>query len=159
MKKCLHPGAERDYPAPAAEKDAERIDMSKFASATAAVLFALSLSGNGAMAQTQSAPQSGATAADAPPSTEDILTASIGCLATYDLVLSKGVTAKTEKTKAARQAAYNLYKQYSGKSDEDVAADVKKADEIFPGMVAQGTTKLEEFETTCDNAFMNNAGK
>jgi hypothetical protein len=127
--------------------------MPKFIPAAAVVLLALSFAGNGAMAQTQT-PQSGA---DAPPSTEDILTASIGCLATYDLVLSKGVTAKTEKTKAARQAAYNLYKQYSGKSDEDVAADVKKADEIFPGMVAQGTTKLEEFERTCDNAFMNNA--
>ena len=54
----------------------------------------------------------------------------------------------------ARQAAYELYKQFTGKSDADAQADVKKADEIFPGMIAQGTTKLEEFETVCDGAFM-----
>ncbi len=135
--------------------------MPKFAPAAVAVLFALSLGGNAiAQTQAQTPPQSDA-AGQAPaapseqqPSTEDVLTAAIGCLATYDMVLAKGTTPKTEKTKKARQAAYDLYKQYSGQTDEQVQSDVKKADEIFPGMVAQGTTKLEEFETTCDAAFM-----
>ncbi|HVZ30081.1 MAG TPA: hypothetical protein VG839_06775 [Asticcacaulis sp.] len=140
--------------------------MPKFIPAAVAALLAFSLAGN-AIAQTQQAQtptqsDAAASAAAAPsdqPSTEDILTASIGCLATYDMVLAKGVTPKTEKTKAARQMAYNLYKQYSGKSDADVQADVKRADEIFPGMVAQGPTKLEEFEATCDNAFMDAPAK
>jgi hypothetical protein len=125
--------------------------MPKFTPAAVAVMLALSLAGNGAAAQTQ-APASAAPSDTV--SNEDAIAASIGCLATYDLVLSKGVTPKTEKTKAARQAAYELYKQFTGKSDADAQADVKKADEIFPGMIAQGTTKLEEFEAVCDGAFM-----
>lgn len=136
--------------------------MPKFALAAVAVLLALSLSGNAlaqTQAQAQTPPQSDAAgqATAAPsdqPSTEDVLTAAIGCLATYDMVLAKGATAKTEKTKKARQSAYDLYKQYSGQTDEQAQADIKKADEIFPGMVAQGPTKLEEFEATCDSAFM-----
>jgi len=89
------------------------------------------------------------------PSDEEILTAAIGCIATYDTVVAQGKAGNdAAKIRAARDFAVEVYKEYSKESDEEVAADIKYADEAMPGLLADGKTTLEEFRAVCDAVFV-----
>ena len=89
------------------------------------------------------------------PSTDDIMAASIGCIATYDTILAQGKAgADTDKINDARAFAVEVYKEFSQETDDQVAADIKQADGLFPDMVAKGTTSLDEFRATCDAVFV-----
>ena len=129
--------------------------------AAASIIAALSLLGAGAVhAQTApAAPDSSSSdSSSGEPSTEDVLAASIGCIATYDLIIAQGKAgADTDKINAARAFAVSVYKEFSQQTDEQVAADIQQADTLFPDMLAKGTTTLDEFRATCDAVFVDTA--
>ncbi len=86
---------------------------------------------------------------------EDILTVSIGCTATYDIVLAQGKGGdRVEDIKKARAFALSVYKEFSGESDEQLAQTVQSADEVFPEMLKESGATLEEFQETCDAIFV-----
>ena len=86
------------------------------------------------------------------PSSDDIITAAIGCAATYDYLLA--TTPGDSKMQAARDYAISVYKQYSSESDADVAKDVVEADRLLAEMVTKGELTIAEVRPTCDSVFM-----
>ena len=88
------------------------------------------------------------------PADEDVITAAIGCIATYDMVLAKGAGLKAGAIRTARESAVEVYKEYSGLSDEDISAAIAKADQLFPSIVAHSQSTLADYEQSCNDAFM-----
>lgn len=97
--------------------------------------------------------QDGQDDEDDDASDDDILSAAIGCVATYDTIMAQSVTTRTAKVRAARQAAYEAYRDYSGETDAQILKDILKADAAFPSVLAQGDTDLEDYVASCDDAF------
>ncbi len=101
----------------------------------------------------QGAPQGAAPPpANEEPSGDDIITAAIGCAATYDYLLAK--TPGDSKMREARDFAISVYKQYSSESDAEVAKDVVEADRLLVEMVNKGELTIAEVQPTCDAVFM-----
>ncbi len=124
--------------------------MKTYIKAAASLLAAAALLSGGAL----HAQDASSSSSSGEPSTEDVLAASIGCIATYDMVLAKAPAGSDmSKVQNSRDFALQVYKEFSQESDEEVANDVQQADALFPDMVAKGTTSLEEFQATCDGVF------
>lgn len=95
-----------------------------------------------------------APAEDAPLTDEDVLTVAIGCIATYDTVVAQGKAGGDAASIAtARKMAVDVYKEFSGESDEEVASDIAESAKIFPEMLKTADVTLEEFRETCDAIF------
>ena len=103
------------------------------------------------------AAQSSSSSSDGSPSQEDLenaLTMSIGCIATYDMILAKGAGAKTAKITTARDFARQMYTVISGETDQQVADDIKVADPKLADALSKDGTSAAQLETTCDSLFM-----
>ncbi|EGF89826.1 hypothetical protein ABI_42490 [Asticcacaulis biprosthecium C19] len=99
--------------------------------------------------------QDAAAPSESEVSAEEVLTVSIGCIATYDTVVAQGKAgARAADIQKARGFAVEIYKEFSGESDEEVAADIQKAGELFPDMLKDSGTTLEDFQQTCDAIFL-----
>ncbi|ESQ74643.1 hypothetical protein [Asticcacaulis sp. AC402] len=86
--------------------------------------------------------------------TEDVLTVSIGCIATYDTLIAQGKAgARAAEIQKARAFAVSVYKEFSGETDEEVASDIAMADQAFPEMLKDSTITVESFQETCDAIF------
>ncbi len=104
--------------------------------------------------QAQTAGASSSSSDSSSVSDEDIMTVSIGCIATYDILLAKGQDDKTAARTAARDAARKIYMAYSGEKDEDVDADIKLADQMLADDIAKNNGKPEDYAGLCDSVFI-----
>jgi len=82
----------------------------------------------------------------------------IGCVATYDLILSagKGKIKAEESLRHARDAALDAFRQDSDLPEAQVRDDVAQADHMLPDMLQQTHQTLAQYKTACDAAFMAN---
>lgn len=105
--------------------------------------------------QAQTAGASSSSSSDSSGvSDEDILTISIGCIATYDLLLAKPADDKTAARTEARAAARKVYMAYSGEKDEDVDADIKLADQMLTDDITKNNGNASDYAGLCDSVFI-----
>ena len=86
------------------------------------------------------------------------VTADIGCVATYDVILAagKGRIKAEESLRRARDAALDAFRTDSDLPEADVRAAVAQADQALPGLLKQANQNLAEYKAACDAAFMAN---
>ncbi len=86
------------------------------------------------------------------------VTADIGCVATYDVILAagKGRIKAQESLRHAREAALDAFRTDSDLPEADVRAAVAQADQALPDLLKQANESLAEYKAACDEAFMAN---
>ena len=86
------------------------------------------------------------------------LTEDIGCVATYDVLLTagKGKIRAEESLRHARDAALEAFRADSDLPDTQVRAAVAEADQILPQLLQQAHESLADYKAACDDAFMAN---
>ncbi|MDI7774139.1 hypothetical protein [Asticcacaulis sp. EMRT-3] len=103
-----------------------------------------------ALAQDDGSPDTGASPEDS-ASNEDVMTAAIGCVATYDLILTRGLAGThTVQVQKQRDQAREIYKEAAGLDDADTDADIAQADSRLPGLLENGHADLQKYRVTCD---------
>lgn len=85
-------------------------------------------------------------------SDQAIMSTAIGCVATYDLVLARGLAGShIADIQKARAQAREIYKQASGLDDDDTDADIAEADAHFPALLKDGNASLQRYRHACDD--------
>lgn len=75
----------------------------------------------------------------------------IGCVATYDLVLARGLAGThIAAVQKARTEAREVYKQAAGLDDDKVDDDIAQADSHMPAFLVHGNASLEQYRHICD---------
>jgi len=88
-----------------------------------------------------------------------VMTTAIGCVATYDLVLVRGLAgSQVADIQKAREQAREVYKQASGLNDDDTDADIAVADADLPRMLTNGNASLQEYRHICDDLLSDDQG-
>jgi hypothetical protein len=83
--------------------------------------------------------------------TDAVMTAAIGCVATYDLVLARGLAGhQVAQVQKARAQARDIYKQASGLDDADADSDIAQADARLPDLLDNGNATLLKYRHICD---------
>jgi hypothetical protein len=88
-----------------------------------------------------------------------VMTAAIGCVATYDLVLARGLAGQqVAAVQQARAQAREVYKQAAGLDDDQVDADIAQADARLPDLLDDGNVTLQKYRHICDQLLSDDDG-
>ncbi|HWU50960.1 MAG TPA: hypothetical protein VN042_13840 [Asticcacaulis sp.] len=91
--------------------------------------------------------------------TDAVMTAAIGCVATYDLVLARGLAGQqVAAVQQARAQAREVYKQAAQLDDDQVDADIAQADARLPDLLDDGNVTLQKYRHICDQLLSDDDG-
>ncbi|MGN6422514.1 MAG: hypothetical protein ACTHLA_04295 [Asticcacaulis sp.] len=91
--------------------------------------------------------------------TDAVMTAAIGCVATYDLVLARGLAGQqVADVQQARAQAREVYKEAAQLDDDQVDADIAQADAKLPDLLDDGNVTLQKYRHICDQLLSDDDG-
>lgn len=91
--------------------------------------------------------------------TDAVMTAAIGCVATYDLVLARGLAGQqVAAVQQARAQAREVYKEAAQLDDDQVDADIAQADAKLPDLLDDGNVTLQKYRHICDQLLSDDDG-
>lgn len=91
--------------------------------------------------------------------TDAVMTAAIGCVATYDLVLARGLAGQqVADVQQARAQAREVYKDAAQLDDDQVDADIAQADAKLPDLLDDGNVTLQKYRHICDQLLSDDDG-
>ncbi|HEX7799325.1 MAG TPA: hypothetical protein VF402_03185 [Asticcacaulis sp.] len=80
-----------------------------------------------------------------------VMAAAIGCVATYDLVLARGLAGShVAAVQKSRAQAREIYKEAAGLDDDAADADIAQADARLPSLLEDGNASLQKYRHICD---------
>lgn len=91
--------------------------------------------------------------------TDAVMTAAIGCVATYDLVLARGLAGQqVADVQQALAQAREVYKDAAQLDDDQVDADIAQADAKLPDLLDDGNVTLQKYRHICDQLLSDDDG-